>query len=226
MKINISLPSFHGTYETIWSDSDNWFYEMEHEEGITHLDEWTFDFKRYLNDLGEAYTDFIDAEYRNNICDGISLEFESTSSPREYNFSTDKIYADLTIKNKKVFEKTIKRLMDENKEALSKIIYDNHTSCSGFWSFMSNDFNEWRKTFMSDSMVLSYLLYYLLAIINYNGEGIDIDYAAYEIVDIYEGDYWEPHTEEAIAEWEEHQRKKEEEAWDRAHWPELPFAYE
>ena len=52
MKRTINLPSFTGTYNSIWDGVDNWYYEMEHEYKVQHLDDWSFDFEGYKKDLG------------------------------------------------------------------------------------------------------------------------------------------------------------------------------
>lgn len=115
--------------------------------------------------------------------------------------------------------------MRESWSNVAKRIIRNHTSCDGFISFMSNAAEDWYKTFMTDDMVMSYLLWYLVLEYADLYDG-DVDYTALECIEVYEENYWAPATPEAKAVLDECYRKQEERAWDKAHWPELPLAFD
>lgn len=203
MKRTINLPSFTGTYDSVWNDDDNWYYEMENEYKVQHLNDWSFDFEAYKKDLGEGYTNFIAGLYRNHIYEGLTLSFNGMWSPKYYNYSTDQIYATLDVENDDEFIAKVLELMDANKERLSKIIKENHTSYDGFISFMENKFDYWKEHLLDeDEMYLDYALAYLVYILGkYEGDSLEIE--AYYHVDVYYGSYWHPNTEEAKKEWEE-----------------------
>lgn len=78
-----------------------------------------------------AYVDYMAGEFE------INMQFESLSSPREYNFVTDRIF--VTIPDNEFL-----RLYSEtNKQIFEKNIKDNFTSRDGFISFYSNNLSEW-----------------------------------------------------------------------------------
>jgi hypothetical protein len=67
----------------------------------------------------------------------LELSFESMHSPREYNFTTDRIFAYMQ-------EETAKRLLDATpRETLAEVIEERFTSRSGFISHYSNDVQDW-----------------------------------------------------------------------------------
>ena len=176
---------------------------MEHEYKVQHLDDWSFDFEAYKKDLGEGYTDFIAGLYRSLIYDGLTLSFNEMWSPKYYNYSTDQIYATLEVENDDEFIAKVLELMDANKERLSKIIKENHTSYDGFVSFMENKFDYWKEHLLDEGeMYLDYALAYLAYILGEYEEG-SLEIEAYYCVDLYYGSYWHPNTEEAKKEWEE-----------------------
>jgi len=70
----------------------------------------------------------------------INLEFKELSSPREYNFTTDRIFADIP---KQDMVKLINYVLENYKKSWVKIIEDSFTSCDGFISFYSNDSRYW-----------------------------------------------------------------------------------
>ncbi len=68
----------------------------------------------------------------------IKLEFESLSSPREYNFTTDRIFAYIPIEE-------VKRLvLIVDRVKLAAMAKEKFTSRDGFSSFYSNDLEEWK----------------------------------------------------------------------------------
>lgn len=80
-------------------------------------------------------------EYLKDECDLDlpSMVFESMQSPREYNFTTDKLFVTLSPED-------LQRLYNEcNQGDLAQVIKERFTSRSGFISFYSNDVLEWLK---------------------------------------------------------------------------------
>lgn len=92
---------------------------------------------------------------------------------REYNFSTDEIYATIEIGD---YDALIKRISDlasdpKYRTELADIIHRNHTSRSGFWSWMSNDIEEWFGLIVDpdNNHYVSYMIGYLMQLIDLNG---------------------------------------------------------
>lgn len=68
---------------------------------------------------------------------GIAVAFESMSSPREYNFTTDRIFADIE-------ETEVRRLLAAVDVArMDAVCRDSFTPCSGFISYYSPDWRSW-----------------------------------------------------------------------------------
>ncbi len=69
----------------------------------------------------------------------LGLVFESMTSPKEYNFTTDRIFCHIT-------EENAQKLFDAvDIPALRKTIKDEFTSRSGFSSFYNNDLDDWME---------------------------------------------------------------------------------
>jgi hypothetical protein len=66
-----------------------------------------------------------------------TLKFEELSSPREYNFTTDRIFCEIALSEVKAIFKAV------DKEALKQALKDNFTSYDGFISYYSNDLEDW-----------------------------------------------------------------------------------
>lgn len=224
--ITIQLPSFHGFYNSIWLNSENDWQEYYRDElGVTDFDDWKFDYEGYTNAVCEAYTGVFEDLLNDALGLNVKLEYGWIRSPKEYNFSTDKIICKIHIRNVRKFERRVRQLMRESWSNVAKRIIRNHTSRSGFISFMSNAAEDWYKTFMTDDMVMSYLLWYLVLEYADLYDG-DVDHHVFEDIEVYEENYWAPATPEAKAVLEECYRKQEERAWDKAHWLELPLAFD
>lgn len=66
-----------------------------------------------------------------------TLRFKLLSSPKFYNFETDRIFVDIDLNElQTIFKKTPTSLLESK-------IKENFTSCSGFISFYSNDLSKW-----------------------------------------------------------------------------------
>lgn len=156
----ITRVPFSGFYESIWSgeiDHQEESYieyeeERQAENGIPadlRLD------NRELWDIYNRYTSY-DIAYRNlakDYCDAftdakkaetdidLKLRFESMDSPREYNFTTDRVYAFIPLK---VVKSLFAISKAENHVRLKKRIADCFTSRDGFISHYANGLrDEW-----------------------------------------------------------------------------------
>lgn len=70
----------------------------------------------------------------------IGMRFESMDSPREYNFTTDRVYGLVPLKT---MRELFRRSKAENHKTLAAVIADRFTSCDGFHSFYPSDLDSW-----------------------------------------------------------------------------------
>ena len=232
---NFQLPSFSGFYNTSWSDDDERFFYDCKERGIEEVDGWEIDWTRYKNDVGSYYVLYYEGFIKQYLhLSGFNIIFEEIVSPREYNFSTDRIFCTLEIDNLSEFLGNLVKLALPVKDKLAKMIRDNHSSRSGFISFMSNDLDEWLSLFMNltalededNAIYVSYIIYYLLLPHGDFNDEYTIDDSIYEFAScngVYAGDYYEPVTDEAKAELEAIELKEEQARWDAEHQLKIPF---
>lgn len=166
-KFNIEVPLFPGYYESwLYSPDDDYYtveeeiryYQEEHGKKLTQND-FELDFNRYCEDMNEAFVEaFMDVAPDFVL----SAKYTNMVSPSYYNYSTDRIYAD--VKFAPNWQREMKKFIAENEEWLAKKIHDDWTSRSGFISFIANyaeDFYEKLFTEMDETYIhimLSYML--------------------------------------------------------------------
>ena len=147
MKVNIELPFFPGFYESDLENSDTsyWaikeeleYYQNECDTPCKELteDDLDFNYSDYEKDVREQWVE----GFRENAPEFVvSVENVEMTSPKYYNFSTDKLWADIELKDG--WEDDVRKFMDENADWLRERIKDDWTSYDGFMSFMSNNFD-------------------------------------------------------------------------------------
>jgi hypothetical protein len=89
--------------------------------------------KAYSHSAKKFYSEWYD-------CPTIGLRFESMTSPKFYNFETDKIFAHIP---QRTIKELFKRSKADNHATLAKVIKSYCTSYSGFMSFYSNQLADW-----------------------------------------------------------------------------------
>lgn len=157
-------------------ESDLWNYDLEsmHSE-ICEEKREIKDFQAYKNYIGKEMTKTL-TDWLKPFCD--SVGFDSISSPREYNFTTDKLVINLNIDLDK-----LKAWVSEDKErydGFDAYLKANYTSRSGFSSFVRNN----AKDFLEENDYMDVLVdYYLLTKIYDSNNVLDKD--------IYNTDYYE-----------------------------------
>lgn len=80
--------------------------------------------------------------YKSELCDrpSIGATFEDVESPREYNFTSDRLFGKVPLKT---LRELFKRSAAERHESLARIIAERHSSRSGFVSFYSDNVRDW-----------------------------------------------------------------------------------
>jgi len=142
-KLLITIP-FQGFYESIHNDilDDGLRSIFDYNDSIYDkaygLINWQATRLNYVKEYIKAFCEYVSVNIMLENTH-LELELESLSSPKEYNFSTDRIFCYITPENFKEIYKQI----DENE--LRKLVKDKFTSRSGFFSFYSNTLDDWYK---------------------------------------------------------------------------------
>lgn len=89
-----------------------------------------------------SYVSAVEYELGSEFDLNVKLNFESMSSPREYNFETDRIFVEI---DRKSLATLIRAVRSDRYESLRQVIEDRHTSRSGFCSFYDNTLEKWLK---------------------------------------------------------------------------------
>jgi hypothetical protein len=135
IKIESYLPIFNGFYNTLFEANEEMYIEDPYD-----YDDYEFNYKQYHLDVAKECVGAIEQEL-NYLSLGISIKFQALDSPREYNFRNDRIDVEYTLGADSLNK--IHSYLLENKDAFSEYVKENYTSRSGFYSFHSNDVNEW-----------------------------------------------------------------------------------
>lgn len=192
MKVKISswVP-FQGFYESIYLNEDTGNSELEYfkEEcanyNITGVQaqaviddmflssEHDSNIEDYKQEVAKAHCNFLIEELLES--DSLQLEIDNIKiiSPREYNFATDSINADITIDLDEVL-----KLLENSDGGWETYCKEQYTSCSGFISHYTPDqmVNGTQEDIVSDSHILGAILDYLI------GDFEDIEYKVLEEV--------------------------------------------
>lgn len=129
------LPVFTGFYGTIFEADE----EPMIEDGYTY-DNYKWDYKGYNEAIGKRCTNTV-SEWLKESGFQMVLKFDGIYSPREYNFTNDSINVDYVVSDYCLAK--IRAFLHSNKPMFEKYLKDNFSSRSGFYSFYSNEMNEW-----------------------------------------------------------------------------------
>lgn len=145
----ISIP-FSGFYNSIHSDNiERELYDSEfanYNERLSELAQQSIDWRALYTDYAKEYVSAFNDEF------DLNLVFDELSSPREYNFTTDRIFCDISpVETQKLFENTNAEFIDKHARAM-------FTSYDGFNSFYNTDWRTWGQVFTWDHNQLNCLL--------------------------------------------------------------------
>lgn len=162
---NIDMVSFEGFYQTIW-DSAFEISDYEFQNEVVEDKDFIFDNDSYQKAICEAYTQQWERWFQQYICQDIKLSFVGVQHPLAYNFSTDTIQAKIGLTSEA--KEAIIAKVRNHREKIATWIEKNHSSCDGFWSFLSDDIKDWDRAALfnhtSDRQeaYLAYMLYYIV----------------------------------------------------------------
>ncbi|WP_297095586.1 hypothetical protein [uncultured Draconibacterium sp.] len=144
-------PLFNGFYCTVWDLDQNGEIESELEyineqrdkKGLPPVDsdQLQINYKGYHLAFCEKFCDWLHSELSYEF-ESIEIDFQSLQSPRFYNFSTDSINCEVKLLNEDL--QKIREIIYNNRSEFESWIKDHFSSCDGFISFFSNDFNVWK----------------------------------------------------------------------------------
>ena len=155
-KLESTIP-FDGFYESFISDDidhqigqqiewDSDIYDLNEDEQQILWDSYlSVNTKYFYNQIAEDYTNFY-IEILNRRLEGFTLKAKFTllTSPREYNFETDRIFIEIEENHCIDF---IKYIIKNYKKELEEKIKQRFTSRSGFWSHYKNGLDLWTKDY-------------------------------------------------------------------------------
>ena len=155
-KLESTIP-FCGFYESFISDDieyqigqqiewDSDIYDLNEDEQQILWDNYLSINRSYFyNQIAEDYTNFY-IEILNRRLEGFELKakFNLITSPKEYNFETDRIFIDIEKDHAIDF---IKYIIKNYKKELEEKIKQRFTSRSGFWSHYKNVLDLWPKDY-------------------------------------------------------------------------------
>ncbi len=152
-KIETVVPFFVGYYQSILEHFIDQVVEMELEESEQSYDdiESSLDYPKAFNEIAVQWLNRFNAET------GYNIEFETIESPREYNFTTDKLIGMIPVEEvKEAINKCRSNIDIFKNEVLDKYF----KSYDGFISFYSNDLDDWFDKDVEDldcNEVMAYL---------------------------------------------------------------------
>ena len=155
-KLESTIP-FDGFYESFISDDINYqigqqiewdsdIYDLNEDEQQILWDSYLSINRSYFyNQIAKDYTNFY-IEILNRRLEGFTLKakFNLLTSPREYNFETDRIFIDIERDHAINF---IKYIIKNYKKELEEKIKDRFTSRDGFWSHYKNGLDLWTQDY-------------------------------------------------------------------------------
>ena len=155
-KLESTFP-FDGFYESFISDDidhqigqqiewDSDIYDLnEDEQQILEDNYLSINRSYFYNQIAEDYTNFY-IEILNRRLKGFELKatYKFFTSPREYNFETDRIFIEIEENHAADF---IEHIVKNYKKELESKIEDRFRSRSGFISFYKNSIDLWTKDF-------------------------------------------------------------------------------
>jgi len=134
----------HQIGQQIEWDSD--IYDLNEDEQQILWDSYlSVNRSSFYNQIAEDYTSFYIDELNERL-EGFTLnaKFNLLTSPREYNFETDRIFIDIEKNHAIDF---IKYIIKNYKKELEEKIKERFTSRSGFWSHYKNGLDLWSQDY-------------------------------------------------------------------------------
>jgi hypothetical protein len=178
MKIETWLPVFPGFYGTIFEPDEEseieYINDLRNEIGLPVLpfEAIKFDYSDYEDEISKQCCAIMERELSGFVT---SIQFQSLSSPKEYNFYNDSI--NIVVELSEENEKTIMKFIIDNISDFQRYIKNRYTSYDGFLSRYSNDPGEWLTDpdLLSDKHKLGSVLEFICGVREINQETLYYD---------------------------------------------------
>lgn len=157
---NWSTEIFEGFYESNLYNSDSllnspYTYDIELPEGYS----WDIhNFRGYMEEVGKYAVDLLAEHCCGDVI--LSMKFTGISSPTYYNYSTDRICAEVEVD----YDKLLDFCLVENRDKFDEYLRENFSDRDGFWSFVANNVVDFESESESESEKYDNVMleYYLL----------------------------------------------------------------
>lgn len=196
MKISIEIPGFTGFYDGIWDQTENEWNarhtarELYGHDELLFFNDWGYhpDHRDMVAKIfAERYVDFVESYLPVEL----HLKGARIESPREYNFQTDRIFAEVEVDYEALTTTLISIAKEEpNYTQLADIIKRDYQSTAYHWVWMRNDIEDWFKLMVNpnNAHYTSYLIGHLLQVIhpsNLKSFNLDVYNYAAENTDVF-----------------------------------------
>ena len=162
---NFSCEIFPGFYESMLYNSDT-LYNFEYDytpDGYYWdftIDGWT----NFKQETCNKWVEAIDFNFEENPIDLKIGKFSGLRSPREYNFTTDKISFEVDVDLRKLKS----YCLTKNRKDFDDYLYKNWRDRDGFWSFVPSNIVDFADELKNDSSLIDIMIeYYLLKNVNF-----------------------------------------------------------
>ena len=145
--VNWSTRIFSGFYESELYNSDTEYHLNELLQDEDHPETYELDFEPYQQAVSEFAVELLKDYCITYAADEIinSMDFVRLSSPRYYNFETDKLVIDVDLNVTK-----LKSYIKKHRADFNQYLKDNFTSYDGFISFVSNNYDDFMNGYTDD----------------------------------------------------------------------------
>lgn len=200
--INIDLPFFSGFCESDYENGDTAYCAIREEveyseenygEKLTE-DDFDYDYNRRREDIINQFISVF-KDYAPDFVLNVTLE--KLQSPKYYNYSTDKIFADIELSENWVND--FKTFIESHKDILEDRINKDWSSRSGFVSFVDNHLDDFCTHLFNEEdrdqdMYIGIMLAYIMDISYDESKSRHSEELYYAILmdvlyDIYDGSY-------------------------------------
>ncbi len=144
---NHSCEIFPGFYESILFNSDSEYYANEVLQDDDQKTEYELkDFGGFTNEVAKKAADLLNEAivFEDSIIQ--SIDFEGLSSPKYYNFETDRLILKVKLDQRKLELYCFR----QEKEAFDQYLKENFTSYDGFCSFIANNVNVFKNQYIEE----------------------------------------------------------------------------
>ena len=165
---NVELPFFYGFYNSPLEDdydideaiNETVDYHNDELGENVEYDDFDFNAKEYRKEIVECFVEAIN-QYRPEWIQ--SIDNPELDSPMYYNYSTDKIYATVTLTDD--WKQKLTEFFESHNEWLTKRIEEDWTSRSGFHSWIYTDMETFfTKLMEAEPQYLSIVMQYAIEI--------------------------------------------------------------